>query len=237
MDRAMRMVMAAGLTLLLSSLSFMGYLLYLRNNPPTAAAAQGGGITMTGDPLSIPEFSLVDQDGAARDKTMLLGRVTIVWFMFTRCPIACPAMSVQMEDLQRDLKGSGVRFAAFSLEPLHDTPAVLKKYGDERYNIDWSNWTFLTEPAGSTRRQGWDIFKRDLGQHVEETPEIPSDKPNVPPTPSSIDHGVNFFVVGPDGKVLDQGWYSSKYPDEMKKLRERALAAMKYYGDKGDLKK
>lgn len=238
MDRTMRMVFAGGVTLLLGGLAFLVYLGYLHNNP-TAARANGGSpgpAAITGPPLRIPPFSLVDQDNQPRDRGILEGRVSVVWFMFTHCPLACPAMSVQMAELQKGLRNSGVQFVAFSLDPVHDTPSALKTYG-EKYGIDWSNWTFLTEPAGSpTKRTGWSIYADDLMQYVEETPTNTLTLAEGG-TMANIEHAVNFFVVGPDGEVLDRGWYSSLHPEELVALRERVIASMKFYGDQGRLKR
>ena len=229
------MVLAGGLTLLLSGLAFMAYLAYLNNNPPRASATQ----PMAGPPLTIPPFALVDQDGAAKDRSLLEGRVSVVWFMFTHCPLACPAMSVQMAEMQRRLKQSGVQFVAFSLDPAHDTPEALRKYGDN-YGIDWSNWTFLTEPpppAGqAVRGVARSIYANDLKQFVEDTPDNTltlKDGGSMP----NIEHAVNFFVVGPDGAVLDKGWYNSLHPEELDAMRERVIASLKYFGDNGLLKK
>jgi protein SCO1/2 len=240
MDRAMRMMLAGGLTLLLSGFGFMIYLAYLHNNPRQAVAGtQPVKGTLTDDPFRIPTFSLVDQDERPRDRSILEGRVSVVWFMFTSCPLACPSMSVQMSDLQKKLKGSGVQFVAFSIDPEHDTPAALKAYG-AKYDIDWSNWTYLTEsPAkGAPFAQvGRSIYTNDLKQFFEETPNNPVKVAGTDATMANLEHAVNFFVVGPDGTVLNEGWYSSLRPEELEKMRDRLNAALKYFGDKGELKK
>lgn len=241
MDRAMRMMLAAGITLLVSGFAFMGYLGYLRSHPPTAGAADtrnGGKVSSDDERLSIPAFSLVDQDGNKQDRSILEGHVTVVWFMFTHCPLACPTMSMQAAEVQKQLRGSGVRFVAFSIDPANDTPAALKTYGD-RFEIDWKTWTFLTEPdQRSGKRTGWDIFTNNLHQYAEVKPATPPEdsKPNQPPAPSEILHAVNFFLVGPDGNVLDQGWFNSNRPEDLKDLRERAIGAAKYYSEKSLLK-
>ncbi len=236
MDRAMRMVFAGGVTLLVCGLAFLVYLGYLHNNPSAVMAGGAPGkAAITGPALRIPAFTLVDQDNKPRDRGLLEGRISVVWFMFTHCPLACPAMSVQMAEMQKGLRNSGVQFVAFSLDPAHDTPAALRAYGD-KYGIDWSNWTFLTEPAGSPiKRTGWLIYADDLKQYVEETPANTLTLAEGGTMPS-IEHAVNFFVVGPDGEVLDHGWYSSLHPEELVALRERVLASLKFYGDKGRLK-
>ena len=236
MERTMRMVLAGGLTQLLSGIAFLGYLVYLRNNPPTAAAATVAATPpMAGPALTIPPFSLIDQDGKPRDRGVLEGRVSVVWFMFTHCPLACPTMSLQMADLQHKLKESGVQFVAFSIDPEHDTPEALKAYG-AKYGVDWANWIYLTEPLETPVSQtGRSIYARDLHQFIEETPDNTLTLADGKGKMANIEHAVNFFVVGPDGVVLDRGWYSSLRADELDQLRERVIAALKYFGDKGEL--
>lgn len=236
MDRAMRMMLAGGVTLLLSGVAFMAYLGYLHNNPPKADGGIVQGATVSGPALSIPAFSLMDQDGVAKDRSILEGRVSVVWFMFTHCKLACPTMSLQMADLQRKLKNTGVQFVAFSLDPAHDTPEVLKEYG-AKFEVDWRNWTFLTEPSGQAPKGiGRSIYSHDLKQFVEDAENDPLTLPDKG-TMANILHAVNFFIVGPDGNVMDKGWYSSKWPQEMEDLRERAIAAQKHFSEKGLLKK
>jgi protein SCO1/2 len=233
----MRMLFAGGLTLLLSGIAFLVYLGYLRANPPIAAAKDVlPNPSLIGPPLEIPTFSLVDQENRPRDRSLLEGKVSIVWFMFTNCPLACPAMSMQMADMQKGLRNSGVQFVAFSLDAEHDTTAALKAYGD-KFDVDWSNWVFLTDPTGqAAKNTGRTIYSRDLKQFVEDTPGNTITLVDGSGTMPNIEHAVNFFLVGPDGNVLDRGWFSSKRPEELEQLRERALAAIKYFGDKGQLK-
>lgn len=237
MDRTMRMLFAGGVTLVLSGVAFLFYLGYLQANPPTAAASDVvSKPSLIGPPLEIPAFSLVDQENRARDRSLLEGKVSVVWFMFTNCPLACPAMSLQMADMQKKLRNSGVQFVAFSLDAGHDTPAALKAYGD-KFGVDWGNWVYLTEPAGQgAKNTGRSIYSHDLKQFIEDTPDNAIKLVDGSGTMPNIEHAVNFFLVGPDGNVLDRGWFSSKRPEELEQLRERALAAIKYFGGNGQLK-
>ena len=75
-------------------------------------------------------FSLLDQDGKAVTERDLLGKWSLVYFGYTRCPDECPAT---LNDIALALDKLGprkedVRPVFISVDPEHDTPAVLKSY-------------------------------------------------------------------------------------------------------------
>ncbi|MFT3684891.1 MAG: SCO family protein [Phycisphaerales bacterium] len=225
----MRIALAAGITLMVCGVSFMAYLGWLRSHPPAQPGADGAKGKLVGPDLSIPAFSLIDQNGQTRDHSVVEGKVSVVWFMFTKCPLACPAMSVQAADLQKQLRSSGVQFVAFSLDPKSDRPDTLKEYGG-RYSIDWNNWTFLTEPdAANGKRTGWDIYTQSLHQFAEER-KVTDQPAGSQADETTIEHAMNFFLVGPDGKVID--WFNSNHPEEMTRLKERARGAAAFHAEK-----
>ncbi len=95
-----------------------------------------------------PAWELVDQAGAPRSATELHGQVTIVDFIFTRCPDVCPLMTSKLAWLQRNLPdhpfgGVPIRAVSISVDPSFDRPEVLADYG-ARYGADFSRWAFLT---------------------------------------------------------------------------------------------
>jgi cytochrome oxidase Cu insertion factor (SCO1/SenC/PrrC family) len=155
--------------------------------------------------LNIREFSLVDQRGQKVDRSVFLGKVTIVDFIFTHCPLACPRMTGEMGRLQTRLSDTSVKLLSFSLDPDNDTPAKLTEWG-ESFKADFSRWTFVTEPAGSSAKTGREIFAHDLKQHVDDDPKMMLDVGNGKQM-ANIQHSVNFFLIGPDGKVA--GVYNS----------------------------
>src|SRR5262245_23527324 len=53
--------------------------------------------------LQIPQFRLTDQDGRTVDENIFEGRFTIVDFIFTHCPYACPMMTMAMQDAAKAL--------------------------------------------------------------------------------------------------------------------------------------
>ena len=93
----------------------------------------------------LPPFTLTDQDGKSITREDLRGRVTIVDFIFTKCPSICPRLTQKMSALVRETKAEGdaIRFISISVDPDNDKPPVLRAYG-EKYGADFTRWAFLT---------------------------------------------------------------------------------------------
>jgi cytochrome oxidase Cu insertion factor (SCO1/SenC/PrrC family) len=117
----------------------------------TLAGASGctsGGVTMAEEegppPVAVADFALTDQAGRPVTRADLLGKVWVASFVFTRCATLCPQVSATMARLQHDLADEpGLVLVSFSVDPEHDTPAVLKEYA-ARYGADPGRWHFLT---------------------------------------------------------------------------------------------
>lgn len=219
----MRLLFILGLTVLVLGLGVLALLATRQGTAsPPVPAVQPGKPT-----LRIPEFSLIDQNGKPQTHEILDGQVTIVDFFFTNCPLACPMMTSQLQKLQTRLEGSGVRFLSMSIDPANDTQQVIKSYIDDRFKINTSNWTFLTEPEGqASRLTARNIFAKDLMQFVEANP-ADKIKTSSGGEMDNINHSVNFFLVGPDRTVL--GWFNSQRPDEIEMLFDHArTAAIKF---------
>lgn len=84
------------------------------------------------DPLPLPEFSLVDQRGAAFDKASFEGHESLVFFGFTHCPDICPATLQQLALTRRRMAGPDgagfPRIVLISVDPERDSPAALAAY-------------------------------------------------------------------------------------------------------------
>ena len=100
------------------------------------------------DDGKVPAFQLLDQTGQACTDDALRGHVTIVSFIFTRCPDICPVTSMKMRDLQEQTfdVGDKVKLLSISIDPAYDTPARLTEYG-HRYGADPTRWRFITGPT------------------------------------------------------------------------------------------
>jgi protein SCO1/2 len=103
----------------------------------------------------IPDFALYDQEGRVVQSTRFRGKMVMLNFIFSRCPVAnmCPASTLKMMGTQKLARESGVNhieFVSITLDPAYDTPAVLKDYAAAR-NIDTTNFSFLTGPENAIK--------------------------------------------------------------------------------------
>jgi protein SCO1/2 len=99
-----------------------------------------------------PAFTLTDQDGKPFDSRNLRGKVWVADFVFTTCTGLCPMMTQQMSEFQKQTLGSDIQMVSFSVDPEHDTPAVLKTYATDA-KADLNRWHFLT----GSREMLWQI--------------------------------------------------------------------------------
>ncbi len=182
-----------------------------RLNPPPPPPLPAGGENplapseRTTD-LKIPEFEGVNQDGQPVSHELFDGRISIVDFIFTNCPLACPMMSDRMMVTARDLKGTDVQFVSISMDPERDTPERLREYG-AMYEADFSRWTFITGEKEELRS----IAADGLKFAVEDNPDDMIPLPDGTTMPNII-HGTWFALIGPDRQVLDL-FQSSSEPD------------------------
>ena len=153
--------------------------------------------------FEVPEFRLVDQNEKPFTKKDVLGKVWIADFVFTQCAGPCPMMTMSRVDLQKELAGSPIRFVSISVDPAHDTPAVLKKYA-EAMKADEKNWTFATGEAK-------EIFGLAAGMKIAASPAEAE---------NSIIHSEKFVLVDEKGWI--RGYYFFKDPEKRKELIEEA---------------
>lgn len=92
-----------------------------------------------------PDFSLIDQDGNRFASRKLRGRVAVVTFIYTSCSDACPIVTAKMTRVHQALGADAekVVFVAITIDPLHDSPAILKRYA-ELYSAPADHFAFLT---------------------------------------------------------------------------------------------
>jgi protein SCO1 len=161
----------------------------------------------------VPGFSLVNRDGRTVRLKDLAGAPWIADFIFTRCPASCPMMTARMARLERELpRDSGVRSVSISVDPEHDTPAVLERYAAS-FKAP-ARWLFLTGDGQQIFRLSREGFK--LG--VDAAPQASGLE-----TAEPILHSTRFVLVDGEGRI--RGYYDAFDKQAMKKL-ERDLAAI-----------
>ena len=125
-----------------------------------AAANVEGTATSAEKPVAVgeavPDIWLVNQDGARLALHSLRGRVVVVSFIYTRCPLPdyCPRVMTNLASLRdrfRPRLDTELVLLTVTFDPQHDTPEKLKEYA-ARYDADVPGWHFLTGTRDETTR-------------------------------------------------------------------------------------
>lgn len=167
---------------------------------------------------TVPDFHLLDQSGKQVTLNSFRGRVVLLTFIYTRCPLAefCPRMSENFGVIDKALATDKAAYAkthllSISFDPTYDTPAVLRSYGGAHTgkftDEDFRHWSFAAPSAAELPAlEHW----FDVGVTGNSG------------DPSSVMHSLSTVLIGKDGKVL--AWYPTNdwQPTE---LEERMRAA------------
>jgi protein SCO1/2 len=196
-------------------LSIAGLIITLNRSPGPTPSAVEPEANVAG--LVIPEFAFVDQSGEPRTHEILEGRVTILDFIFTNCPFACPMMTGAMVELSGKLAGTPVRFLSISVDPERDTPERLMAYAGSN-DADLGRWTFLTGNPEDVKRVVMDGLKFALQPDEGRPITLPDGG-----TMANIQHPTRLILVGPDRRVL--GMYDPGDEMALRVLEAKAKAA------------
>jgi protein SCO1/2 len=117
-----------------------------------------------------PNVALTTQNGdVVHFYDLIKGKIVAIDLMYTSCDYNCPletARLAQVQTLLGDRMGQDVFFYSISIDPTHDTPAVLKTYA-EQYHAGPS-WLFLTGAPDDI-----DLLSKKLGLYTEPNPDNP----------------------------------------------------------------
>jgi protein SCO1/2 len=106
-----------------------------------AVRQTAGGLPILGD---VQDFSLTDQNGHEVTRQMLEGNAWVADLIYTECRSQCPLMTQKMAKIQALLpRESNVQLLSISVDPEHDSPAVLSDYA-KHYGVDSAHWRFVT---------------------------------------------------------------------------------------------
>ena len=118
-------------------------------------------IKLNGESRKVPEFIFKNQDNRFISNEDFLGKVYVAEFFFTSCPSICIEMNQNMKILDEEFANrDDFGIASFTIDPLTDTPKVLKEYS-ERLNVKSPNWHFLTgkiDDVYELSNSGFNIF-------------------------------------------------------------------------------
>jgi cytochrome oxidase Cu insertion factor (SCO1/SenC/PrrC family) len=145
---------------------------------------------------TLPAFALTDRSGATVTPATLAGRPWIADLVFTRCQLSCPRMTARMASLGPRLP-AGVRRVSVSVDPQHDTPAVLGDYA-KLHRAEATDWLFLTGEEAEMRRLAVDGFKLGVA---------PADPRDPRAAQEPVTHSTRFVLVDGHGRV--RGYYDA----------------------------
>lgn len=145
-------------------------------------------LIINGESKKVPEFRFTDQNGKTITNKDYSGKVYVVEFFFTTCPTICPKMNANMIDLQNHFEGYKDDFgvASFTINPVHDTPEVLKAYA-EQYGVTNPNWHFMT----GDRDAIYDLANLGFNIYVGQNDEVEG----------GFEHSGNFALIDKNGYI------------------------------------
>ncbi len=103
---------------------------------------------------TVPDVpGLMDHKGRPLLFSSLRGKVVAVQFIYTRCPLpdVCPRQVSQFAWLRKTAPGA--MLLSFTLDPTHDTPAVLDEYA-RQWRSSGDSWRFVTGEEERIREVG-----------------------------------------------------------------------------------
>ncbi len=169
----------------------------------------------------VPDFALVNQSGRRIHLQQYRGRVLLLTFIYTRCPLSnyCPLMSRNFAAIDTSLVAepklyTKTHLLSISFDPKYDTPAVLRSYG-EAYTGRYTQEKF----------QHWEFAAPETS---DVAPLLEWFGVGVTPGPGkTLQHSLSTAVVGMDGKIL--AWYPTNdwTPEQVLQVVRGAVQAGK----------
>lgn len=147
-----------------------------------------------GDP--VPDFRLRNQDGRTISLEQYRGKLLLITFIYTRCPLPdfCPRVTRQFAEINQRLQSDPSLYnkshlLCVSFDPVNDTPARLRAYGAEYLSSEaksaFAHIDFAV-PNEKTLEQMAQFF--DVG--ITREPD------------STITHTLSTTLIGANGKVV-----------------------------------
>lgn len=145
-------------------------------------------------PVAAPDIAMIRSDGAVRRLPNLLrarGAITVVDFVYTRCPTVCLALGSVFQQMQAELAADDtpaaarIRLLSISFDPAHDTPAALSAYSQTQ-RADPGRWQWAV-PA---RAVELDRLLRAFGVVV------------IPDGLGGYTHNAGLLVIDHDGRLV-----------------------------------
>jgi len=149
----------------------------------------------------VADAELLDSSGhPVRLAALTQRKITLLTFFYTYCadPLGCPFAHTTLADLRDRVRGDKalagrVRFVSVSLDPTHDTPAVIAGYSKE-FAIDPKfDWRFLTARHVPELLPVLDDFGQDVSVEMDESGHATR----------TMHHMLKMFLIDARGEVRE----------------------------------
>lgn len=152
----------------------------------------------------LPEFLHINEFNQPFGLKDLRGKYFIASFMFTTCVSSCPPLMDKLDMVQKRIKGLGTRVAivSFTVDPQHDTPAVLYKYARKRHTNPFV-WKFITGKKEELEKTIIHGFKVPMGEREQIEKKVGDAEISL----VDIAHTEKFVLVDDKGQI--RGYYST----------------------------
>jgi protein SCO1/2 len=164
----------------------------------------------------VPDFQLTDQNGKRIGFHQYRGRVVVLTFIYTRCPLPdyCPLMTDNFAQIGKALKAGSeskpqIQLLSITLDPEYDTPKVLREYAAQ-HSEGSRQWDYAT----GTKDEIKQIATYFGMQYWTEGDQVI--------------HGLRTAIVAADGKLLKLYRGNDWKPEEIiSEIRNAAAAQPK----------
>lgn len=169
---------------------------------------------------AVPDFKLLNQSDQMIHLAQFKGKVLLLTFIYTRCPLAdfCVRMSRNFAEVDHSLAADPALYKqthllSISFDPTYDTPKVLRSYGGA-YTGQYTKEKFIH----------WDF----AAPSEKELPAVTQyfDVGITPGSVKTLTHSLSTVLIGKDGKVI--AWYPNnewKPADVVAQIKQAAAGA------------
>lgn len=162
---------------------------------------------------AIPSHKPVLKDHMGNDFIFnnLVGNISVVNFIFTRCHGPCPIMSSKMSELNNatlNIKdGQRLRFLSISVDPHYDSVDVISQYA-KKYSVDPKRWLFITGDRSDIYKLIENNFKLAVEDNSEKNVE------------DIITHSSKFVILDENLNIIE---YIESQTDNFNELMVKKL--------------
>lgn len=168
---------------------------------------------------TVSDFVFVDQDSALVSNETYDGKIYIADFFFTTCPSICPVMHTQMLRIYEQFKDEDqLAMLSYSIDPVHDSVAVLKDYAERLGVEDVDKWHFVTGDKDKIYDLGENGYMVVAGED--------------PKAPGGYVHSGALILVDKDRHI--RGFYDGTKPEKVDQLLLDIPKLLKEYQGNGE---